>query len=252
MPRCSPVPGDPHVYPQGGRNSWRGAAAFWYRSAVESLQLQLCGHSKHRGRGYGACHGAAPAHFVQQCAGSVLERKVRDKLTAECAIRKWPDMCAAAGTGTFHRTGHSVLAGIFCARHLHPPARRCAMHIKIKNKKAASIDTEVFFWCDREDSASRALKTVRWTGFTPRDAGAQHGLFESAWYMLICKQKTVPLFQGMPFGATGRIRTSGLPGQGTTTGQYRPTIKRKFCWPCTVAPETRKSPLLVGLTVIRN
>ena len=26
------------------------------------------------------------------------------------------------------------------------------MHIKIKNKKAASIDTEVFFWCDREDS----------------------------------------------------------------------------------------------------
>ena len=37
------------------------------------------------------------------------------------------------------------------------------------------------------------------------------------------------------FGATGRIRTSGLPGRRTTTSPYRPTLKREFCWFCTVA-----------------
>ena len=48
------------------------------------------------------------------------------------------------------------------------------------------------------------------------------------------------------FGATGRIRTSGLPGRRTTTGRRRPTINRKFCWFCTFTAKTRKSPLLVA------
>jgi len=50
------------------------------------------------------------------------------------------------------------------------------------------------------------------------------------------------------FGATGRIRTSGLPGRRTTTGVYRPTINRKFCQVCPTVPKTRKSLLLVVTT----
>ena len=49
-------------------------------------------------------------------------------------------------------------------------------------------------------------------------------------------------------GATGRIRTSGLPGRRTTTGQYRQTMKRKFCQSCTFAAKTGKSPLSVITT----
>ena len=49
-------------------------------------------------------------------------------------------------------------------------------------------------------------------------------------------------------GATGRIRTSGLPGRRTTTGWYRLTMKREFCWFCTFAAKTGKSPLLVVTT----
>ena len=49
-------------------------------------------------------------------------------------------------------------------------------------------------------------------------------------------------------GATGRIRTSGLPGRRTTTGWYRLTMKREFCWLCTFAAKTGKSPLLVVTT----
>ena len=49
-------------------------------------------------------------------------------------------------------------------------------------------------------------------------------------------------------GATGRIRTSGLPGRRTTTRQYRPTLNRKFCRFCPTAPKTGKSPLLVVTT----
>ena len=47
---------------------------------------------------------------------------------------------------------------------------------------------------------------------------------------------------------TGRIRTSGLPGRRTTTWQYGPTLRREFCWFCTFAAKTRKSPLLVVTT----
>ena len=49
-------------------------------------------------------------------------------------------------------------------------------------------------------------------------------------------------------GATGRIRTSGLPGRRTTTWRYRPTLKREFCWFCTFTAKTRKSPLVVVTT----
>ena len=60
------------------------------------------------------------------------------------------------------------------------------------------------------------------------------------------KKSSTP--QGAALGATGRIRTSGLPGRRTATGRYRPSLKRKFCWFCTVALETRKSLLLVITT----
>ena len=49
-------------------------------------------------------------------------------------------------------------------------------------------------------------------------------------------------------GATGRIRTSGLPGRRTTTRRYRPALKREFCRFYPTAPKTRKSPLLVVTT----
>ena len=49
-------------------------------------------------------------------------------------------------------------------------------------------------------------------------------------------------------GASDRIRTCGLSGRRTTTGQYRPTLKREFCRFCTVTSKTRKSPLLVTVT----
>ena len=57
------------------------------------------------------------------------------------------------------------------------------------------------------------------------------------------KKSSTP--QGAALGATGRIRTSGLPGRRTTTGRYRLALERKLCWFCTVASKTRKSPLLV-------
>ena len=60
------------------------------------------------------------------------------------------------------------------------------------------------------------------------------------------KKSSTP--QGAALGATGRIRTSGLPGRRTTTGWYRLTMKREFCWLCTFAVKTRKSPLLVVTT----
>ena len=46
-------------------------------------------------------------------------------------------------------------------------------------------------------------------------------------------------------GATGRIRTSGLPGRRTTTEWYRLALEREFCWLCTFTAKTGKSPLSV-------
>ena len=60
------------------------------------------------------------------------------------------------------------------------------------------------------------------------------------------KKSSTP--QGAALGATGRIRTSGLPGRRTTTEWYRLTMKREFCWFCTFAAKTGKSPLLVVTT----
>ena len=60
------------------------------------------------------------------------------------------------------------------------------------------------------------------------------------------KKSSTP--QGTALGATGRIRTSGLPGRRTTTGRYRLTMKREICWFCTAAPKTGKSLLLVVTT----
>ena len=59
-----------------------------------------------------------------------------------------------------------------------------------------------------------------------------------------CKKHIAMRFSG----ATGRIRTSGLPGRRTTTSPYRPTLKREFCWFCTVASKARKRLLVVVTT----
>ena len=50
------------------------------------------------------------------------------------------------------------------------------------------------------------------------------------------------------FSAPEGIRTPGTWHRRTTTRRYRPTLKREFCWFCTAAPETRKSPLVVVTT----
>ena len=50
------------------------------------------------------------------------------------------------------------------------------------------------------------------------------------------------------FGAPEGIRTPGTWRRRTTTGWYRLTMKRKFCWLCTFAAKTGKSPLLVVTT----
>ena len=44
------------------------------------------------------------------------------------------------------------------------------------------------------------------------------------------------------------IRTSGLWSRRTTTGQYRQTLHREFCWFCTADTKIEKSPLLVVTT----
>ena len=58
------------------------------------------------------------------------------------------------------------------------------------------------------------------------------------------KKKPVTSFLSQAYGATGRIRTSGLPGRRTTTGRHRPALKRKIYWFCTVEPKTRKKPIV--------
>ena len=50
------------------------------------------------------------------------------------------------------------------------------------------------------------------------------------------------------FYAPDRIRTCGLWSRRTTTWQCNQTLKREFCWFCTFAAKTRKSPLLVVTT----
>ena len=73
-------------------------------------------------------------------------------------------------------------------------------------------------------------------------------LQKHAFYFSILRIKEGLLHVQQPLGATGRIRTSGLPGRRTTTGRCRLTLKREFCRLCTVASNIRKSPLLVVTT----
>ena len=73
-------------------------------------------------------------------------------------------------------------------------------------------------------------------------------LQKHAFYFSILRIKEGLLHVQQPLGATGRIRTSGLPGRRTTTGWYRLTMKREFCWFCTFAAKAGKSPLLVVTT----
>ena len=83
-------------------------------------------------------------------------------------------------------------------------------------------------------------------GRKARGTGCSNPLFYCSIKSMLNKKSSTP--QGAALGATGRIRTSGLPGRRTTTGQYRPTMKRKFCQSCTFAAKTGKSPLLVITT----
>lgn len=83
-------------------------------------------------------------------------------------------------------------------------------------------------------------------GRKSRGTGCSNPLFYCSIKSMQNKKSSTP--QGAALGATGRIRTSGLPGRRTTTGQYRLALKREFRWFCTVADETRKSPLLVVTT----
>ena len=107
------------------------------------------------------------------------------------------------------------------------------------------------FWCARRVSPSRALETPHRDVSAPRDVkrGARAvriPLFYCPIKSAQNKKSSTP--QGAALGATGRIRTSGLPGRRTTTGQYRQTLYREFCWFCTFAAKTGKSPLLVVTT----
>ena len=63
-----------------------------------------------------------------------------------------------------------------------------------------------------------------------------------------CKNKEQHTLYSAALGATGRIRTSGLPGRRTTTGWYRLTMKRELYWFCTFAAKTGKSLLSVITT----
>ena len=69
------------------------------------------------------------------------------------------------------------------------------------------------------------------------------------WFCAIQQRKEpVTFFMSQALGAPEGIRTPGIWRRRTTTGRYRLALKRKFCWFCTVEPETRKSPLLVVTT----
>ena len=83
-------------------------------------------------------------------------------------------------------------------------------------------------------------------GRKARGTGCSNPLFYCSIKSMQNKKSSTP--QGAALGATGRIRTSGLPGRRTTTGWYRLTMKREFCWFCTFAAKTGKSPLLVVTT----
>ena len=83
-------------------------------------------------------------------------------------------------------------------------------------------------------------------GRKARGKGCSNPLFYCSIKSMQNKKSSTP--QGAALGATGRIRTSGLPGRRTTIGRYRPTLKRKICWFCTAAPKTGKSLLLVVTT----
>ena len=83
-------------------------------------------------------------------------------------------------------------------------------------------------------------------GRKARGTGCSNPLFYCSIKSMLNKKSSTP--QGAALGATGRIRTSGLPGRRTTTGWYRLTMKREFFWFCTFAAKTGKSPLLVVTT----
>ena len=113
------------------------------------------------------------------------------------------------------------------------------------------VHCNAIFKCARRDSPSRALEMPNWGVSAPRDAkrggtGCSNPLFYCSIKSMQNKKSSTP--QGAALGATGRIRTSGLPGRRTTTSPYRPTLKREFCWFCTVASKARKRLLVVVTT----
>ena len=83
-------------------------------------------------------------------------------------------------------------------------------------------------------------------GRKARGTGCSNPLFYCSIKSMQNKKSSTP--QGAALGATGRIRTSGLPGRRTTTGWYRLTMKRELYWFCTFAAKTGKSLLSVIAT----
>ena len=81
------------------------------------------------------------------------------------------------------------------------------LYIIIINKKIASLLMGMR-WLGRPDLASRALKTVHWTVFAPRDADAGHGLFKSGLSFsstVYHNKKDATPYKVASFGWAGRI-----------------------------------------------
>ncbi len=66
-------------------------------------------------------------------------------------------------------------------------------------------------------------------------------LQKHAFYFSILRIKEGLLHVQQPLGATGRIRTSGLPGRRTTTRQRKQTRKRKFVGSAYLPPKQEKA-----------
>ena len=79
-------------------------------------------------------------------------------------------------------------------------------------------------------------------GRKARGTGCSNPLFYCPIKSVQNKKSSTP--QGAALGATGRIRTSGLPGRRTTTRQYRLALKREFCRFYPTTPKTRKKPVV--------
>ena len=131
-----------------------------------------------------------------------------------------------------------------------------------KIKKVAVLQYSDLFWCGRGDSnlwplesesnalSSWATTAHLWKSSLGRDSSykiVKIGLVVNSWSVYREPPGNVPAFS--------RYAEQFLAGcltchscRRTTTEWYRLTMKREFCWFCTFAAKTGKSPLLVVTT----